>query len=267
MEAKRDHFFSGAILSLCQLFEDSDLPWIRLKYSGRYRRLRIFTVFAIFALTAFCVLLTARVRRDRLWPDENLLLGFSEHNGSGPISVSDGCKITWTKSYDVEFAPEEELLVVAELYEVGKPMRPLGQKILTGSTDPQRFTVTFTRTYKDETKTIVGHSTKIQSGEQVFEIPEFTVSTKWHLNGEVLSWFPGGALRKLRPPRSKKDEGTPTRLFAYRLEDIEGNRPISVPALGISSGENHRVVLNITPASGFKCLVTEPAGSLRVQDK
>ena len=222
--------------------------------------------FAILAVIAFYVLLMVQVGRNKLWPDENLLIRFTQHNGGEPIRVSNGSKTTWTKSYDVEFAPGEELLVVAELHQVGKPTRPLGQKILTGSTDPQRLTVSFTRTYKNEAKTIVGHSAKVRLGEQIFEIPQFTVGTKNYPNGEVLSWFQGRELRKLHQSHTKKDETTLTMLFSYRLVEKEAKSGSPVRGLGISSGVNHRVVLNMIPASRLRYFVVEPIGGLQGPD-
>lgn len=256
----RNNFLSRAILSHWRLFKDADLLCIRLKYARRYRGLRIVAVFAILAVMAFCVLLMAKVHQDKLWPDENLLIRFSEYNGSGPISVSNAGKTTWTKSYNVQFAPGAKLVVVAELHHVDKPVRPLGRKIFTGSTDPQRFAVSFTRAYKDKAKTIVGHSTKVQLSEQALEIPEFTVGTDRYLEGEVLRWFQSGELRKLHQPHTKKDETTLTSLFSYRLEDRKAKRRTWVPGPGISSGVNHRIVLNMIPASRLKHLVAEPIG-------
>jgi hypothetical protein len=266
MEKERKNFFFVASLGLWRLFKNFDLLWIRFKYAPRYRWLRIFMILAVFIVVAVSVLLIVGPWPDKLWPDENLLVRFSEHNGSGPISVRDGSKATWTKSYDVEFAPDEELLVVAELHQVGKPTRPLGRKILTGYTDPQRCTVSFTRAYKDDAKTIIGHSAKVQLGQQVFEIPEFTVAAKRYLNGEVLNWFQDEQLRKLDQPHAKKDETTLTRLFSYRLVDKRAKKRSSDPAPGISSGDNHRVVVNMIPASKLKYLSTEPVCGLQGLD-
>lgn len=189
MEKARYNFCSGSIVNICRLFKDSNLLWLRFKYAWKYGGLRIVTVFAIFAVIAVCVLSMAKLRQDKLWPDEDLVIGFSEHNGSGPISVSSVGKTTWTKSYDVEFAPGEELLIVAEAHQAGKPVQPLGRKIVTGSTDSQRLTVGFTRTYEDEATTIVRHRAKVRLAKHVFEIPEFAVSTERYLQSEVLNWF------------------------------------------------------------------------------
>jgi hypothetical protein len=232
----------------------------------RYGTAYIVTRFATFIVLAYCFLLLTKVGQDKLGPDKDLLIKFSEHNGSGPISVSSGSKTTWTKSYDVEFAPGEELLIVAELHNVGEPMQPLGQQAFTGSTDPRRLTITFARTYEDAAKTIIGHSAKVQLAELVFEIPEFTIDAKHSLNGEVMNWFQGGDLRSLHQPHTKKNNVTLTRLLSYHLLDKKAQRPGSVPDPGISSRVGHRVVLNMIPMSRLKYLAVETIGGLQGLD-
>jgi hypothetical protein len=209
-----------------------------------------------------CVLLTKKRGQHKLWPDDNLLVRFSEHNASGPISVSNGRQTRWTKSYDVQFAPGEGLLIVAELHQPDKPVRPLHREILTGSTDVHRLTLSFTRTYKDEAGTTVGHSAKVQLGQQIFEIPQFTVAANCHLNGEALSWFPAGDLRKLHHPHQKNHNTALATLFSYRLVDKKDDRRSSVPGPGISSAINHRVVLYMIPASRRKHLAGDSVGGL-----
>ncbi|MHC4574300.1 MAG: hypothetical protein ACYS76_09250 [Planctomycetota bacterium] len=266
MARQRDDLFSGVVPMPWRLFKDADLPWIRLKYAPRYRGLRILMIIAIFVAMASCVLLVAKGRQDKPWPDKNLLIRFSTGSGSGPIAVSTVGKTTWTKSYDVEFAPGEELLAVAELHQPGHPVQPLGQKTFTGSTDPRRLTISFTRNYKDDARTVIGYSVKVHLGEQVFEIPQFRIGAKGHLNGEVLNWFQGGELRRQRASHKTTDETSLARLLSYRLVRKNANVRGSASAFGISSGVNHRIVLKMIPTSRLKRSVMESIGSLQALD-
>jgi hypothetical protein len=158
----------------------------------------------------------------------------------------------------VEFAPGEGLLVIAELHQAGKPMRPLGQKTFTHSTESRRLTISLTRSYEDDTKTFIGHSVKVQLGEQVFEIPQFEVSAKGYHNGEVLNWFQGGELRKQHQSHKTTDQTALATLLSYCLVHKKAEMGSSIRGLGISSGVSHRVVLNMILVSQLKYLATEP---------
>ena len=266
MSRQKDNLFCSVIPAHLWLFKDAGLLWIRLKYAPRYRWLRILLIVAILAATGLSVLLMVKGRQDSPWPDKNLLIRFSTVSGSGPITVSSGGKTTWTKSYYVAFAPGEELFVVAELHQPGNPVQPLGQRTFTGSTNPRRLTIIFTRRYKDDARTVIGHSVNVQLGEQVFEIPQFRIGSKSLLNGEVLNWFQGGELRKLHQPHAENNDVHPARLFAYHLQGTKVGKHSSVPDSDVSSKINHSVVINMIPASELAHMDTEFVSRREDQD-
>jgi hypothetical protein len=229
-------------------------------------RLYVVLIFAIVAGVTACVLLMAKAGSRGRWQDKNSLIEFSEHYQGGPKVISSGGKTTWQVGYDVKFAPNEELVVVAELYQQDRPMQPLARNVFTGSTSPQALTVSFDRIYENAGQTLVAHNAIIQLGNEVFEIPKFTVDTSRHLNGEGVGWFKNGDLRKPQQPSTARDYATLTRLFSYRSADPEAKRRIWVPSLGVSSGIHHRVVINMAPASRLKHLVVEPVAGCQGLD-
>jgi hypothetical protein len=164
--------------------------------------------------------------------------------------------------YDAEFALREELLVVAELYQWEKPMRPLGQMVFPGSTDLQELKVRFSRVYENEAKTIVSHRASVRLSAGVFEIPRFTVHRQGYSADESVGWYSGEGLRRLKRKQNRQDYGKLETLLYYhdgggKLEEGEGR--FWIPGHSITQvGSSYWIGLRMIPISRLKYLAIEP---------
>ena len=161
----------------------------------------------------------------------------------------------WVKNYDVEFAHGEELLVFAELYEVEKPMRRLGQKIFTGSATPERLSVKLFPVYKNDAKNIIAYTAVVKLGEQILEIPEFTItSLKW-LNETGYGCYQGEGLRK--------DYTDIKSLFTFYKDNFDDKRnKFWVPGSHTTATNmHHEIIFRMIPVSraGYLLLDEQPA--------
>ncbi len=111
------------------------------------------------------------------WWGPDYRVEFTSLTDARSAMKSVGNKRVLSKQYNVKFAKGEDLFIVAELYQTGKPMRPLGYKILRGSEKPQDLAVEFTREFEDEARKIANCGLNLQCGNQVLSIPRFVVET------------------------------------------------------------------------------------------
>jgi hypothetical protein len=219
-------------------------------------------LFIVIAVISVCVLLVTRVGSGKSWPDKNLLIRLTERCKGGRKIIRGGERTTWEMLYDAEFAPCEELLVVAELYQWEKPMRPLGQMIFPGSNELQELKVCFSRVYENEAKTIVSHRASVRVGAQFLEIPRFTVYKQRYSADESMGWYSGEGLRRLKRERNGQDYGKLETLLYYHDgggEPEEGQGRFWIPGHSVAqAGSSYWVGLRIIPISRLKYLVTEP---------
>lgn len=195
------------------------------------------------------------------WSDENLLIRFGDCRPPGPIKkIGPGGEATWSTSCNVEFKEGEDLLVVAELYQAGKPMRVLGRKIFQGPAVPDKLSVHLTRVYENEAKTVLVHSAKVQLGDQILDIPEFTVKADRFYYGEGWGRYGASGLRKERYNRTGQDYARLESLFYWFngsggdpkegqvLFWIPGHRTKQTPS-------HHHIQFSMVPLSRLKYLI------------
>ena len=84
---------------------------------------------------------------------------------------------TYTKNYTVSFQKGEKLAVVAELYQVGQPMRPLGSKIFVDPGHTQRLSIVVTRKYLNKDQTAIEHSIEVVLGQEALRVSGVVVNT------------------------------------------------------------------------------------------
>jgi hypothetical protein len=219
-------------------------------------------LFIVIAVVSVCVLLVAKVGSGESWPDKNLLIRVTERCKQGPKVIRSGGRTTWEMFYYAEFAPREELLVVAELYQWEKPMRPLGQMIFPGSTDLQELKVRFSRVYENEVKTIVSHTASVRLGAGVLEIPRFTVYKQRYSTDESMGWYSGEGLCRLKQEYNGHDYGKLETLLYYHDgggEPEEGEARFWIPGHSTTqAGSSYWFGLRMIPISRLKYLVIEP---------
>jgi len=191
--------------------------------------------------------------------DRDLLIKFSDCL-PGPVkTVGPGDKATWSTSYNVTFTEGEELFVVAELYQAGKPMRVLGRKVFRGSTDLERLSVHLTRAYGNEAKTVLMHSAKVQLGGQILDIPEFTVEADRFHYGEGWGRYGGLDLRRKRHQRTGREYARLENLFNWFNgsggDPKEGQVYFWIPGRRINqTPSHHHIRFKMAPLSQLKHL-------------
>lgn len=109
----------------------------------------------------------------------------------------------------------------------------------------------------------MAHRAKIKLGDEVFEIPEFTLDTKSYYSGEGWRQYTGNGLRRLRNPSSQEDYSKFDLLFMYDSRDnhapdtetaffwIPGDMPSPIE-------DHHAIVFKMIPTSRLHCMVVEP---------
>jgi beta-lactamase regulating signal transducer with metallopeptidase domain len=125
-----------------------------------------------------CGVILLPMVRGRWWSPDYLvkLTADTEH----PIKMDTiNDRQVLSMQYDSKFAKDEKLFVVAELYQSGKPMRPLGYKFLEGSDKSQVMNLKFTRQFEDKDKTISKCNLKLEYGDQILSIPRFIIRTDY----------------------------------------------------------------------------------------
>ena len=188
-----------------------------------------------------------------------------------PEKISVGDMTKWSKSYEVEFAPGENMLVAAEVYQAGKPMRILGRKIFAHSNKPEKLTLTFVRNYKNVARTSITYNIKFQLGRQVFKIPEFPIYTVRYFPGEAWRWYQGEVLRSLKTRHTNEEYTGIEPLFNYcstgEIKESEDQARFWIPGSNVTPiMSNHCVVLRMMPLSGLKYLSVEPIGGYQGLD-
>ncbi|MBE0538035.1 MAG: hypothetical protein IH624_20425, partial [Phycisphaerae bacterium] len=136
-------------MGLLGLFENSHRLVDRLRWLEResWRRtwLRAAVVLLLVGVMLACVLPMAKGESNKIgWLDRKTLVKFGSNDGLNGSREIVGDTITHSKTYDVTFRKGEKLLVFAELYQTGQPMRRLGHKVFEGDVEPRRLSVRLT---------------------------------------------------------------------------------------------------------------------------
>ncbi len=230
-------------------------------------RLGLISILAI--IVAGAVLLPmAKAKNEGGFSDKDLLIMFTELPEGEAKKVSVGDKTTWSKDYEVEFAPGEDLLVVVEMYQAGQPMRIIGRNIFEGSQKPGKFTVTFDRAYQDAAKSSVTHNIKFQLGDQAFTIP---VHTPRYLSTQWWDWYRGEGLRRPEMRYTKTRYTGIETLFYYGAANLsmesEYKAKFWIPGRDVTPVMNqYGIALKMIPLSSLKYLYVKPIGGYQGLD-
>jgi len=198
---------------------------------------------------------------------KGLLIKFKEINEGKVEKVSLDDTTVWSKSYEVKFTPNEDMLAAAEVYVAGEPMWIPGRKIFEGSNKSEKLTLTFVRNYKNNERTMITYSIKFQLGHEIFRIPEFPVHTTRYFSGDLCDWFRGETSRSLK---TRSYTGLEP-LFRYcatgQVKETEDQAKFWVPGSNATPiMSNHCVVLRMIPLSRLKNLYLEPIGGYQGLD-
>ena len=124
--------------------------------------------------------------------DRNTLVKFKSKDKPNGTIVRKGNTTIFSKNYDVAFRKGEKLLVFAELYETGKPMRRLGYKIFSGSTKSQKLKAIYTeksRLIRSENPQYgLNCQLRIELGDEVFTASANVTRPTYGCSGG-LSWW------------------------------------------------------------------------------
>ncbi|MGB2807885.1 MAG: M56 family metallopeptidase, partial [Sedimentisphaerales bacterium] len=234
---------------------------------------RLGIVGVLVVIIAGAILLPmARARNEDKFFDKDLLIKFTELPEGAAKKVSVDDTTIWSKSYEVEFAPGQDLLVAVEMYQAGKPMWIPGQCIFKGSQKPGKFTVTFVRTYQDIAKKYVTHNIKFQLGNQVFKIPELPMHTPLYFSTEAWDWYRGEGLQRPETRHTKTKYAGIETLFYYGAADSpeeseDDESRFWIPGRDVTPiMSNHCIALKMMPLSSLKYLSVEPIGGYQGLD-
>jgi len=230
-------------------------------------RLGIVSVLSIL-ITAAILLPMARAKNEDRFSDKDLLIKFTELPEGEAKKVSVDDTTTWSKGYEVEFAPGEDLLVVVEMYQAGKPMQIIGRNVFEGSERPEKFTVTFDRAYQDAAKRSVTHNIQFKLGEQVFKIP---VHTPRYLSTQWWDWYRGEGLRRPEMRYTKARYARIETLFYYGAANLsmesEYKAKFWIPGRDVTPVPiQYGIALKMIPLSSLQYLHVEPVGGYQGLD-
>ncbi|MDH4238027.1 MAG: DUF1573 domain-containing protein, partial [Phycisphaerae bacterium] len=210
----------------------------------------------------------ARAKNEGGFSDKDLLIKFAEIPEGSAKKVSVDDTTIWSKSYEVEFAPGQDLLVVVEMYQAGQPMRIPGRCIFEGSQKPEKFTITFDRAYQDAAKRSVTHNIQFKLGDQVFKIP---VHTPRYLSTQWWDWYRGEGLRKPEMRYTKTRYAGIETLFYYGAANLsresEYKAKFWIPGRDVTPVMNqYGIALKMIPLGSLKYLYVEPIGGYQGLD-
>jgi beta-lactamase regulating signal transducer with metallopeptidase domain len=148
-------------------------------------------VLGLLVVVIAAVVLLPMARSDKFgsWFGRKPLVKFSSDDKPTGNRVKAGNTITYSKNYTVEFRKDEKLAIIAELYQVGKPMRHLGCKIFSSSEQPQKLSVMLRTDYRNADRTFAEHDLKIVLGDQTFRLNDILVNTPEFFNSTSWSFF------------------------------------------------------------------------------
>jgi len=230
-------------------------------------KLGIVGVLAVIIIGAI-LLPMAKAKNEDKFSDKDLLIKFTELPEGEAKKVSIGDTTIWSKSYEVEFAPGQDLLVAVEMYRAGQPMRIIGRNIFEGSDKPEKFTVMFDRTYQDAAKKAVTHNIQFKLGDQVFKIP---VNTPRYLSTQWWDWYRGKGLRRPEMRHTKTMYAGIENLFYYGAANLsmesEDKAKFWIPGRDVTPAMNqYGIALKMIPLSSLKYLSVEPIGGYQGLD-
>ncbi|MHC4299890.1 MAG: M56 family metallopeptidase [Planctomycetota bacterium] len=191
--------------------------------------------------------------------DENTLITFDSETDLLGTVKTDGDAKKYSKTYDVTFKKGEKLLVIAELYRAGKPMQVLGHKVFNAPVDIGKLSSNFSFS-TNQSKTVTTHHGNLRLGEQVFDIPEFSVDFFPYTTG--WGWFKGDALNASIDRRGRDYEAMEVLFYFHgSFADYDGKARFWIPASDMTPLEvPYAFALKAIPLSRLENLYVEPVG-------
>ena len=152
---------------------------------------------ALIFITAAVLLPMAKAQSNKIGLfDRKTLIKFESKGQPNGTSVNRGDTTDYSKEYDVVFREGEKLLVFAELYEAGKPMRRLGHKIFEGRVEPQRLSASLIeKTISDDTYKNTNCQINIKLGDENLEIST-DIPAPVTASGSTWGWFQSDSISK-----------------------------------------------------------------------
>jgi len=96
----------------------------------------------------------------------------------------------YSQDYTLSVREGERLGIVAELYQVGRPMQTLGCRVFSGSGQPRRLSVSLESRYLSDDKTSTGYTIGVSLEEESLRVNDINVDTPSFFNNIDWGFFP-----------------------------------------------------------------------------
>jgi beta-lactamase regulating signal transducer with metallopeptidase domain len=229
-------------------------------------KLGILGLIVIMVVAAILLPMAKRQSDKKDLFDKNTLIKFnSTSDNLGDVKTVNDTK-SFSKTYDVKIKKGEKLLIVAELYRAGEPMKIIGHKLFEQTNDSEKLIGNFSYTNLDQSKTATKYRGNVKLGEQLFNIPEFR--TDFFPSSTWWGWFNGNAIHKSTDWRGRDYEAMEI-LFYYAgtYSDSKNEAKFWIPANDTTPVEvSYAFVLKEIPLSRLEFLYVEPIGGYQGLD-
>jgi beta-lactamase regulating signal transducer with metallopeptidase domain len=226
-------------------------------------RLGLLGLLAVL-VTAIFLLPMAKGNSLGNWFDRDVLIRFAPGDSTDDIHRTMRDTRVYARDYTVSFRRGETLAIIAELYQVGRPMRVLGCKTFADPGRSERLSARFTMRDQNSERTAIEHSLEITLGQESLRVSGIRVNTP-----ELFSNWDGGFLPVSEIAKKRRDGKTYvefTNLLTLRVFN-SGYRP-SAPWLwmpghqtGPMGEDMYFILVRMLPLSQLDTLqVDVPAG-------
>jgi beta-lactamase regulating signal transducer with metallopeptidase domain len=132
------------------------------------------------------------------WFGNDVLIRFHSEVKPNGVYETVGNTDIRSQNYTVSFRKGETLVVVAELYQGGRPMRTLGCKTFPNPGQPEKLSVTLERRYLNDDRTAAEHSIDVTVGGKSLRVNGIRVDTATFFNNTDWGFFPRTEIAKKR---------------------------------------------------------------------
>ncbi len=194
------------------------------------------------------------------WLHRDRLVKFESLGNANGTRTQEGDIEYYVNEYNVAARPNEQLLVFAELYQNGQPMRRLGHKIFTGSTQPRSLSVELERRLLNDERTHFKLSGHVVWGGEDCYFNEVSLEFQTPLIGTDWSFYQDSEIRSTS--RDLYWEGDMLMMFSGRgMADAESPSESSIwmPGYHVSQGfcERCTLLIKMIPMSQIGYLKVE----------
>ncbi|MCF7976018.1 MAG: M56 family metallopeptidase, partial [Phycisphaerae bacterium] len=184
------------------------------------------------------------------WLHRDRLVAFKSLGNARGSNEQRGRVEHYAKEYEVAIRPHEKLLVFAELYQHGQPMRRLGHKVLDGSSGAQKLSVALEREYLNDEKTKARFSGRVTWGHEVCHFKRSILETQSFFPTDIRGFFQGEEMTRVGDQRFWEGETLMT-FVAQPLGGPPRAPNIWMPGYRVSQGlsDGYFILIKMLPLS------------------